>query len=223
MRLWCELDRSMNYNKDEILRQSRIGNHPCTREIEYDIGLPKTMHNWWLDKCKPDEIDDYANYFELIGTMLVALKQRWHKTKNTTMFYQDDAYSLVGYRVLHGIHTWDKILPIDDLNQIGCNIKIIRIVPTTMRGLRYQTVRNRLCYPGSVTVGAKLAEVFNEKPGGMRVDLCTMLVDRDTKSILEWFKVMLGDDFRDDKSKRVAKILEIYYDNIIDSMRDHAL
>lgn len=223
MRLWSELDVKMTYDKDEILRPSRIANHPCTREVEYDIGLPKTIHNWFIDRCQPTSIDEYAQYFEFIGTALIALKQRWHKSKNSTMFYNDESYSMTGYRVLHGIHTWDKILPIADLVNLGYGIRMIRIVPATMRGLRYQIVRNYLCYPGSTNVSRKNAEAFNSKPSAHCMDLCTLLVDRDTSAILDWFKKTLGSDYRHDKSKRAAKILEVYYDNIVDSMRDHAL
>lgn len=220
LRLWSELDSSIGNDDDRIISKTSIEAHPSTREIEYDIQIPKRITNWFLDRCKPGSIDDYAAYFELMAAVLTALGQRWRRGEKSRRFYDDDDYTLMGERRLYGIHTWDHVVPFDDLNALGLNVRCVTIVPTTDRGWRYQVGRCNLCYPGSREWWVGASTRFNAKRSTNPIDLCTMLVDHDTDGIIGCLRDLIGHGFREEKVSRASVILDTYYREIVDLVGD---
>lgn len=218
MRLWSELDGRLSYSNPRILSETSIQKHKSTREIEYDILIPKRITNWFLDKCDPTSLEDYICYFEFLGTTLLALSQKWKRGVDDVKFYNGPDYRMVGYRRLYGIHTWDKTVPFDLMQSLGYNVRCVSIVPTTERGLRYQFARCTLCYPDDLTQWKADIDAFNSKPTADAIDLCTMLVDRNTESIVSWLRHALGSDLREDKIPRVVEILETYYSEIVEPL-----
>lgn len=218
MRLWSELDSRLSYSNPKIISETSITKHKSTREIEYDIMIPKRLTNWFLDKCHPSAMEDYLSYFEFLGTTLLALSQKWKRGVDGVKFYDSSNYQMVGYRRLYGIHTWDKIVPFDRIRNAGYNVRCISIVPKTERGLRYQFSRCTLCYPDDLIKWKMDIDVFNAKPVSESIDFCTMLTDKDTDSILNWLRDSLGPDLREDKIPRVIEILGVYYREIVDPL-----
>lgn len=216
LRLWSELDASIGNDDDRIISNTSIERHPATREIEYDIQVPKRITNWFLDRCRPTTVDDYAAYFELLATILTSLGQRWKRGGRGRRFYDDDDYELIGERRLYGIHTWDHLVPFDGMRSMGLNIRCLSIVPATERGWRYQFKRCLLCYPGSHEWWVGATARFNAKPSTNPIDLCTMLVDHDTDGIIGCLRDFIGHGFRDDKVARASEILDTYYREIVD-------
>jgi hypothetical protein len=218
LRLWAELDASIGLDGDAIISKTSIERHPSTREIEYDIQIPKRITNWFLDRCKPANVHDYAAYFELLATLLTSLEQRWRRGESTRRFYDDDGYVLMGERRLYGMHTWDHLVPFDELNDMGLNVRCVTIAAATDRGWRYQLERCKLCYPGPHEWWLDATKRFNSKPAPNPIDLCTMLVDHDTDGIIGGLRGMIGHGFRDEKIARATEILEVYYRDIVDGL-----
>lgn len=223
LRLWSELDSVISYDVDRIISNTSIENHPSTREIEYDIMIPKRLTNWFLDRCVPTTKNDHAAYFEFLATTLVALSEKWKRGDGGRKFYDSDDYELVGQRKLYGIHTWHHIIPFREMIDDGLGIRRISIVPETDRGKWYQFRRCTLCYPGDQKWWQDSIATFNAKPFEVKVDLCTMLVDGDTGSIIRAMRDMIGDGFREDKVRRATEILDSYYREIVSPLAvDHA-
>lgn len=215
IRLWAELDAKIDYENQKIISDTSITAHCSTREIDYDILLPKRLTNWFLDKSSPTSIQDYAVYFDFLGTTLMALSQKWKRGKNDPKFYSSSSYQMINHRRIYGIHTWEKTLPFSDMIDHGFNITHIGIIPKTDRGLRYQTLRCHLCYPNDGIDWDLTAQVFNSKFFVNTFDLCTLLVDKDSDSIIDWLEKMIGDDFQHEKIDRALEILETYYREIV--------
>ena len=102
LRLWSELDSKLNYENNIILTPTSIDEHPSTREIDFDILLPKRLTNWFVDRWQPANITDYASYFEFVGVALMALAEKWKHGGHQSRFYHDDDYHLVGYKRVYG-------------------------------------------------------------------------------------------------------------------------
>lgn len=217
MRIWSELDATMEYDNATILTSNTITQHPASREIDYDIQIPKRITNWFLNRCKPIEVYDYIQYFEFLGTFLIAASQRWIRGSNNKKFYEDENYVIEGKRILYGIHSWNAIIPYKEIQELGYNIKCISIVPTTDRGIQYQQDRFQLCYPHPKEIMHDYFINFNKKTS-VSFDLCTLLVDKNTDAIVDWFQLQLGDNIRSDKIPYVKQILDTYYKEIIDYM-----
>jgi len=221
MRLWYELDHKMAYDNPCIMSDRGITDHPASREIDWDVIIPKRLTNWFLDRCEPQSTDDYLQYFEFLGTAMMALKQPWIRGDQGPKFYEHRHWQLQDQRLLHGIHTQDHEMPWADMRARAPGLRAIKLVPQTERGLRYQLMRWELCYPKtqrkiplSHTIG-----LFNSQDDhSERFDLCTALVDRDTDSIVAWLTAQLGTDLRTHKLDQVREMLQEYYSAILDHM-----
>jgi hypothetical protein len=220
LRLWSELDLKLMYDNDALLAKHSITTHPASYEIDYDIIIPKKMTNWFLDNCQFDTVADYMAYFEFLGTTMIALKQKWINQENNIKFYETPSYRLENYRLLYAIHSWERVLPWKDINDYGCNIKVIKIIPQTTEGLRYQKLRYQICCnPASDSWLDAAITDFNSNHSSTDVfDLCTLLVNKDTAAIIDWLSNQLGSDLRHDKISRVHQLLEHYYANIVDKL-----
>lgn len=221
LRLWSELDSTLNYANDKILTDVTINAHKSSKEIDYDILMPKRLTNWFIDKCEPDNINDYAQYFEFLGTSLVAMSQRWNWADNTSQkFYDDHTYQIKNRRVLFGIHSWHKHIPFKELQAAGYNIKCISVVAHTDKGKDYQYKRCRACYPQTEQFWKNIIPLFNNKnkEGIEYFDFCTLLSNKDSISIIEWISSQLGSDFNQTKVSWAMRILDTYYDEIVDNL-----
>lgn len=217
LRLWSELDSKLNYNNDKILSDTTITAHPSSREVDYDIKVPKRMVNWFLDKSEPDTVYDYVQFFEFLAVELVAQSQRWIKGSDSTKFYEDNNYTINGTRMLYGMHTWGTSIPYAEMQSLGYNIKCISIVPRTKEGLYYQYDRFQACYPFPYDHIIKYCSKFNETQSD-EFDFCTLLVTKNTGAILNWLKNRIGDDFRNEKVPYVVTILNQYYSEIVNKL-----
>jgi len=218
LRLWAELDATMDYNNENILLDTPINSHPSSREIDYDIVIPKRIVTWFIDKCEPNTIHDYVQFFEFLSTTLIAKSQPWVHGTTNKIFYKDVTYILQNVRVIYGIHSWDKIIPYKEMQNLGYKIKCISVVPQTDAGLRYQHNRFNICFPNHEEKINKLMKDFNNKPTLINFDFCTLLVNKDTDAILDWFKTQLGEQFRIEKEPRIKEILNDYYSHIINNI-----
>ena len=131
IRMWSELDSTMNYDNSNIMTSNTITTHLASREIDYDIQIPKRITNWCLNKCAPIDVYDYIQFFEFLGTFLIASSQRWIRGADNKKFYNDEEYTMQGHRILYGMHTWNSEIPYNKILELGYNIKCITIVPTT--------------------------------------------------------------------------------------------
>ena len=218
MRLWAELDARLMYENDLIIRQYSITAHPASFEIDYDIVIPKKITSWFLDKCQPKSIYDYMNFFEFLGTTMVALDQKWTQA-NRTKFYETPGYQLENYTVLYGLHSWERIIPWQEMNDNGCDITIIKIIPSTPEGSRYQSLRCRACNPIEDKWWDWAISEFNSNTNANVIfDFCTLLANKDSQSIINWLSEQLGSNLRQDKIHYAHKILEQYYDKIVDKL-----
>jgi hypothetical protein len=215
IRLWSELDSKLNYENSKILSSTSITENQASKEIDYDIQIPKRIVNWFLDKCEPSSTFDYVYFFESLGTNLVAQQQKWRHQTNSIKFYDDNSVEIKGMRLLYGMHTWNSIIPYDDL---GYNIKQISIVPKTIQGLKYQLDRNLACYPGTESWISQAIADFNAKPTQNSIDLCTMLVDKNFQDIINWLYNQIGDSFRHDKVEYCNYILNLYCKEIVEKI-----
>ena len=219
LRLWSELDSKLDYDNPEIMSTLNIPADPVSREIDYDIVIPKTTFNWFIDQNQPDCKQDYVTFFEMLATYLLAAKQKWANVNSGIKFYQDRDYDLVGHRVTYAIHSRTKHIPIDQIRDSGYNVRMFRIVPQTYRGRLYQYHRYLACYPTDTDWSTKdRIRRWNSKSNNDVFDLCTLLVDRDSDAILTWLREKIGDSIRIDKLDRAAEILDEYYAVILDNM-----
>lgn len=218
IRLWSELDGKMNYDNNKLLSSNTITSHKASREIEYDILVPKRITNWFLDKCKPEGVYDYVQFFEFLGTNLVALSQRWVRGSDAQKFYDSNSYTIENKRILYGIHSWDDIIPYNEIRELGYNVRCISIVPDTDKGREYQFNRGQACYPYPEEGIRPYFVNFNTKKIDEKVDFCTMLINKDTPAILSWLALMIGPDFRTEKVEFVKMLLDLYYKEIVDNV-----
>lgn len=214
MRLWAEADATMSYDNPNILSETSITGHPSTREIDYDNYLPKKLTNWFMNRCDPANMEDWLSYFEIVGTAMIALRQRWKHTSNSIKFYETEDYQLAGQRVLIGIHSWRKSMPMSQLKE-SLKINRISIIPATEIGRQYQLTRCRLCYPLPEKEWQDYAEQFNNKSCEDPFDLCTLLANRDHDTIVSCLKMRLGSDFLVDKEPKLRHILHEYHNEIV--------
>jgi len=214
LRLWAELDSKLNYDNTRILTPTTIRDHLASREIIYDIAIPKRIVNWFLNKCDPVDSMDYVYFFENLITHLIAQQQKWKHQSNTIQFYEDNTVEIKNMRVLYGMHTWNNIIPYEKIIDLGYNIRPITIIPQTDRGLKYQLDRASACYPIIGKYANSLSE-FNCKPTQNSIDLCTMLVDKNFSAIVDWLKIMIGETFRTEKVEYCNTILTTYYNEIV--------
>jgi len=218
MRIWSEFDSTMNYDNVNLLSSNTITNHPASKEIDYDIQIPKRITNWFLNRCEPTSVYDYIQFFEFLSIFLVASSQRWVRGSGNQKFYDDENYAIQGNRILYGIHSWNAKIPYEEIRELGYNVKCISIVPTTDRGIRYQHDRFQLCYPHPEEIMHDYFINFNNKRPTQSVDLCTLLVDRNTDAIINWFRTSIGNNFRTDKIPYVNHLLDVYYSEVINNM-----
>jgi hypothetical protein len=218
LRLWSELDSKMNYDNSKLLSSNTITPHKASREIEYDILIPKRITNWFLNKCKPDDVYDYVQFFEFLGTHLVAASQRWIRGSTAQKFYDSNDYTIENKRILYGIHSWNHIIPFNEMQKLGYDVRCISIVPDTDQGRDYQYERSQACYPYPEESIRSYLTTFNEKEADYKIDLCTMLVNKDTPAILSWLALMIGPTFRTEKVEFVKMLLDLYYKEIVDNV-----
>lgn len=218
MRIWSEFDASMNYDNPRLLTSNTITTHPASKEIDYDIQIPKRITNWFLNRCEPSGVHDYIQFFEFLGTFLIASSQRWIRGSNSKKFYDDENYIVQDSRILYGIHSWNANIPYKEIQALGYNVRCITIIPKTDRGIKYQRDRFQLCYPHPGEIMHDYFINFNKKQVTESFDFCTLLVDKNTDAIIEWFRLNIGSDFRSDKITYVKKLLESYYTGVIDNV-----
>ena len=218
MRLWAESDATMLYDNPNIFTATSITDDPITREIDYDILIPKKLTNWFMNRCEPTDADDWLAYFEIVGTALIALRQRWKHGSTAVKFYDNEDYMLQGQRVLLGIHSWRRSLPIERLRAVQTNLRRISIVANTAAGKHYQMQRCQACYPMNDGEWQHYIERFNSKDCEDPFDLCGLLSANDHDSIIVWLKEKLGIDFRNEKEYRIRTILQEYQKEIVDRL-----
>lgn len=218
LRLWSELDTKIYTDYEDILVDYTLSDHPASREVMYNVYVPKRYFNWYFDKCQPDTIEEQLAFFELLGTQLVAQSQRWNwKTKNKKFFYFDDNYKLENTRILYCIHTMGINIDFSKLTKLKPNLKFISIVPQTARGLDYQVNRCSACYPGKDSYTG--AYIFNNQQKNTTIfDFQTCLVDKDTDKILRWLKRSIGDTYDESAEEKCIEILNTYYKEIVDNV-----
>lgn len=216
MRIWSELDIKLNYTNTKILSDIPINSHKSSREIAYEIIVTKRMTNWFLDRCEPTDINDYVQFFEFLGTHLLAGQQRWNWGDNKLKFYENSKYEMKDYRILHGIHSLDKTIPFKEMQDIGYKIRCISLIPKTEIGNLYQSTRCKICFPYSLSKTA--FSKFNNKPVTEYFDFYTLLSNKDTVAILSWLSNQLKEDFNVNKISYVTAILETYYTEIVDNL-----
>lgn len=215
MRLWSELDSRMAYDNPDFLTTTSITGDPSSREIDFDIVVPKKMTNWFLNKCEPSTVEDHLAYFDLLGTMMVALNQRWKHGSSDKKFYDSNSYKLEGHRLIYGIHTWEKLVPFDEMAGKGAGIRRIGVVPTTERGRDYQIRRCQACYPLPQGDWELYVSQFNSKPFSESIDVCTMLVDGDVDGMISWLESSIGSTVRTEKLSMVRKMIADYHEQIV--------
>jgi hypothetical protein len=215
LRLWSELDSRLNYENSRILSSTTINQNAASREIEYDILIPKRIVNWFLDRCDPSSTIDYVYFFENLATNLIAQQQKWKHQTNDIKFYSNNDIDIKGMRLLYGMHTWGSVIPYDDLISLGYQIRPISIIPKTERGLTYQFNRFNVCYPGKESFINKPIHTFNSKVILNSIDLCTMLVDKNFEDIIAWLHTQIGNSFRLEKIDHCNNILNTYYNEIV--------
>jgi hypothetical protein len=220
LRLWSELDARMAYDNPDIMSEYQLSQHPASLEISYDILVPKLLVNWIVGRCKISTNDEYLLFLEMLATYLFACRKTWEKVSQKMKFQETDD-TIKDERIIYGIHSYKMELPIKKLNKKGYDIRLIRIVPRTLRGRKYQISRMVACYPfvDQLDLSEKLKK-WNNKSRADEFDLCTLLVDKNSEEILCWFKQQLGADFRSDKITRFHEILNTYYKLVIDQL-DH--
>jgi hypothetical protein len=216
LRLWSELDSRLCYDNPKILTDHTLNSHKSSREVDFELPIPKRITNWFLNKCKPKTIDDYANYFEFFGTFLFAAQARGDDYK----FYADENYKIKNHKILYGIHSWHNNIPIKELQELGYNIKYIAIIAKTEEGKKFQYKRGKACYPLTDIFWNKILPICNDKntKGVIYFDFCTLLATKNTQAIINWLRIQLGDEFRTDKIERVTEILEAFYSEIVDNL-----
>jgi hypothetical protein len=216
IRLWSELDSKLNYENSKILSSTSINQVAASREIDYNILIPKRIVNWFLDKCDPSAMIDYAYFFENLATHLIAQEQKWTHQSNDIKFYSNNNIDIKNMRLIYGMHTWSNVIPYNEMINLGYNIKQISIIPITERGLKYQFDRNVACYPSTKFWIDKAINDFNSKPTQNSIDLCTMLVDKNFEDIINWLHTQIGDTFRFEKVEYCNTILNTYYKEIVE-------
>lgn len=215
LRLWSELDSKLHYENSKILSSTSINENQASREIDYDILIPKRIVNWFLDKCEPASTIDYAYFFENLATHLIAQQQKWKHQTTDVKFYSNNDADIKNTRLLYGMHTWNNIIPYDEMINLGYNIKQISIIPKTERGLQYQFNRFNICYPGKESYINAPIHSFNAKSTLNSIDLCTLLVDKNFEDIIAWLHTQIGNSFRLEKIDHCNNILNIYYSEIV--------
>ena len=216
MRLWQELDSTIEYDNPNILKDIALSDHPASREIDVDVGIPKTLFNWYVDRCEPRDLHDHLRFWDLMSTMLVSMSQKWKHGDPESDFYRNQGYALRGHTAVYGIHSRRYQLPVDDMTSACGNLSIIRLVPETDEGLYFQKTRYAACYPEHVDseLSLRLCD-WNGKTWGLRFDLCTLLMRRDSDTIISWLRQQIGDGFDDNKIDRVKSILSLYYEQVV--------
>jgi len=225
LRLWAELDGKIEAEYKDILSSHYINEHPASREINYEIAIPKRITNWFYDRCQPETIEEQLIFYELLGTHLVAQQQRWNwNNKQAKFFYPNEEYELKNNRVLYGIHTWHYDINFSELSNKKPNLKFISLIPQTFRGKLYQLRRCLICYPkvGDWENWANISRNFNEHSKHYnKFDLQTKLVDLEYgefDTILLWLKDNIGDSYDSTKESRCIEILNTYYKEIVSNV-----
>lgn len=217
-RLWFELDARIGYDNPEIMNQTHKTAHPASGEINLDILLPKRMHDWFLDKCEPGSCYDYMSYLEIFSASLYALRYRDPCYGVENEFYKSRDAAPIGNVVLHSLHGWDHVLPIEEIRDHGCNVRLIRLIPNSPVGRRYQYARAQACYPLDPHSWRSSIRRFNAKPTDDAFDFVSLLVSKDSDSIIDWLVSQIGQHLRQDKLTKVRQILEIYYSRVVDNL-----
>ena len=122
MRIWSELDIKLDYTNTKILSDIPINSHKSSREIAYEIIVPKRITNWFLDRCEPNGINDYVQFFEFLGTHLLAGQQQWNWGDTKLKFYENSKYEMKNYRISYGIHSWNKTIVQGNITESQCVI-----------------------------------------------------------------------------------------------------
>ena len=225
MRIWSELDIKLDYTNTKILSDIPMNSHKSSREIVYDILVPKRTTNWFLNQCEPSDINDYVQFFEFLGTHLLAMQQQGN-TKLKFYDYEDSNYQMKNYsnhqmknyRILYGIHSWDKTIPFKEMQDLGYKIRCISLIPKTEIANLYQRTRSKICYPMTDIFWHFSLKKFNNKPVTEYFDFYTLLSNKDTAAILSWLSTQLKEDFNADKISYATEILEAYYTEIVDNL-----
>ena len=214
LRLWSELDNRLQYDNPKILTDHTLNSHKSSREIDFALPVPKRITNWFLDKAGPNSVDDFASFFEFLGTFLYASQIRDHK------FYEDETYKIRNRKILYGMHTWHKNIPFKELQDLGYNIKCIAIVANTDVGREFQYERCKVCYPLTDVFWKNMLPICNSKQneGVIYFDFCTLLATKDTTRIIEWLRTHLAEEFRIEKIAKASLILDAFYSEIVDNL-----
>lgn len=214
MRLWMQLDTRIKYRNHEFLTRDSINQNRGTKEVKLPISIPKKMTSWFLNECQPEAIVDYLQYFEFLGTASIAMSQPW-RHDSAVKFYEDYTYRMQGHCVVHGMHSWDRSMPWAHIIDAAPTIKPISLRTTTERGRLYQLRRGMACYPLNIDQWTQYCGTFNDKPFIDEFDLCTALVDADSKSILAWLKMQIGDYYDATQVVYASKMLDEYHRQVV--------
>jgi hypothetical protein len=216
LRLWSELDSRLCYDNPKILSDHTLNSHKSSREVDFELPIPKRITNWFLNKCKPETIEDYANYFEFLGTFLFAAQARGDDYK----FYADENYKIQNHKILYGIHSWHNNIPIKELQELGYNIKCIAIIANTDEGRKFQLERGKLCYPLTDVFWKNILPICNSKQneGVIYFDFCTLLANKNTGAIIDWLRIQLDTEFRTEKVSKASEILDAFYTEIVENL-----
>jgi hypothetical protein len=212
LRLLSEADTTMRYSNPDILAKESINKDQASLEVNYDIQIPKKTVNWFLDKQQPSKVEDYLMFFEFLSTFLISSKQKW---SSSVKFYENSSYTLTNHKLIYGIHSYEKLIPISEMSEQGFNIRRISLVAETPEGMKYQRDRAQKCYPRGYDVWDPELQAFNSKPHQEKFDLCTLLSQHDSASIMTWLRNHLTHDYDESKTHKLQSILDTYLREVV--------
>jgi len=219
LRLWSELDKKINYHNEEILSSYTINKHPASREVNYNISVPKRYVNWFYDKCLPQSLEEQLTFYELLGTQLVAQQQKWNwNNKQAKFFYPNKEYELKNNRVLYGMHLWNYDISFLELSNKKPNLKFISLIPQTPQGIAYQVKRGIICYPEIKDLNQISYNFNNHSRHYNKFDFLTYLVDKEFSVILDWLKDNIGESYMKEQENTCIKILDTYYNEVVSNV-----
>lgn len=201
MRLMAELDGDITYDNEKIMFGS-VSNHPASREIDF-YTLPKRYIEWYWHM---QPAYDMNVVLDQIGCLSVALREG-------SKFYPNKHYQMINEKIYYGFHSWNQLY---DVNKLHQNITVYSIVPQTDLGKHYQTQRAQHCWPNHYNENWQNALItFNNKPHKNIFDFCSLLMHKDTQTIIDWLQTNLK-SCRTDKLKKIKLILQEYYEKVVD-------
>jgi len=213
IRLWSELDARLAYDSNALMSATGTTADPASREIDFTNVVPIRFVNWFLDHAGMNAAE-LAALLEFIATTAVVQREK----TTGQLFNQTDSYVLQNQRVIFGINSRDRSMPWQAIRDLGCNVTVIKLVPSTDQGLALQRKRCDICFPpGNTAARSNIIASFNTlDPAVTELDLATMLVNRSSDQIISWISAQLGSDLRTDKISYARQLLTMYYAEIVD-------